>query len=65
MVNNEKAGMDLKLIKGTPWGEAKGALVKDSLIVGHVVSLGGDEATDLGMVCRKFPLKRSIFKRCM
>ena len=35
MVDNEVAGMDIKLIKGTEWGEEKGALIKDSLIVGH------------------------------
>ena len=35
MVNNEVAGMDLKLVQGTPWGEERGAMVKNALIVGH------------------------------
>jgi len=35
MVNNEVAGLDLKLVKGTPWGEERGALVKNIVVSGH------------------------------
>ena len=35
MVSNEDSGMDIKLVKGTPWGEERGAVIKDSVIVGH------------------------------
>ena len=35
MIDNEEAGLDLKLVKGTPWGEERGALVKDVVVAGH------------------------------
>ena len=37
MVNNEVAGMDIKLVKRTPWGEERGALIKNAVIVGHSI----------------------------
>ena len=50
MVDNEKSGMDLKLILGTPWGEEKGAAVTDSLIVGHTGLVENNYETNLGLV---------------
>ena len=35
LVDNEKAGIDLKLILETPWGLEKGAGIVRNTIVGH------------------------------
>lgn len=35
MVNNDKASIDMKFIKGTGYGYEKGAMVKGGLMVGH------------------------------
>lgn len=52
MVDNEVAGMDLKLVIGTSWGEEKGALVKNALIVGH--SSVEDEESETGVAMVTF-----------
>ena len=54
MVNNELNGMDLKLIKGTPWGEQKGAMVKNAVIVGHSDIENPGFETKIGIVSQLF-----------
>ena len=51
MVNNEKASIDMKFIKGTGYGYERGAMVRGGLMVGHTESISpaGFE-TEVGMV---------------
>ena len=52
MVNNEFAGIEMKLIKGTPWGEDKGALVKNAVIVGRNTASPAQDGS--GIVSKTF-----------
>jgi len=49
MVDNEKAGIDLKLVLGTAWGDA---VIKDSLIVGHTDLANSDFESTRGIVSK-------------
>nr|XP_018672072.2 fibrocystin-L-like [Ciona intestinalis] len=50
MVNNEVAGMDLHSISGTKWGEEKGAVIKDAVIVGYSSVVSSSFQTNTGIV---------------
>ena len=50
MVNNEKASIDLKFIKGTGYGYDRGAMVKGGLMVGHSSIAADTFETAVGIV---------------
>ncbi|XP_066278772.1 fibrocystin-L-like [Branchiostoma lanceolatum] len=53
MANNEKAGIEMKMVGGTEWGEERGALIKDGFMIGHVDALaetGNTQCTSAGLV---------------
>ena len=50
MVNNEKASIDMKFIKGTGYGYEKGAMVKGGLMIGHASISPANFETSVAMV---------------
>ncbi|XP_078617899.1 fibrocystin-L-like [Branchiostoma floridae x Branchiostoma japonicum] len=53
MANNEKAGIEMKMVGGTEWGEERGALIKDGFMIGHVDALdetGNTQCTSAGII---------------
>uniref|UniRef100_H2YG49 Uncharacterized protein n=1 Tax=Ciona savignyi TaxID=51511 RepID=H2YG49_CIOSA len=58
MVNNEKTGMDLKMVSGTDWGEEKGAVIKNAVVVGHSLTTASTFQTSVGIT---LPFSPNLF----
>ncbi|XP_019623376.1 PREDICTED: fibrocystin-L-like [Branchiostoma belcheri] len=60
MANNEKAGIEMKMVKGTEWGEERGAMIKDGYMIGYVDALAETASTQCTTAGLVLPLSNKL-----